>query len=158
MRLRLLAVGKLKSQEPEQVLTVDWIARANRLGPSVGFSAVTLTEIAPKLPHPDPDREAAALLNGIGNSTQVVSLDERGSSFTSRQLAKLLADWRDAGRPEVVVAIGGPDGHGTAVRHRADQSICFGVSTWPHKLVRAMAAEQLYRALTILGNLPYHRD
>jgi 23S rRNA (pseudouridine1915-N3)-methyltransferase len=53
--------------------------------------------------------------------------------------------------------IGGAEGHGAAIREAADQSLAFGPQTWPHKLVRVMLAEQLYRAATILAGQPYHK-
>ena len=54
--------------------------------------------------------------------------------------------------------IGGADGLSPEVLARADETLAFGVQTWPHALVRAMLAEQVYRAVTILAGSPYHRD
>ena len=76
----------------------------------------------------------------------------------SRGFADRIAAWRDAGTRDVAVAIGGPDGLGSAVLDRADLRLAFGAMTWPHQLVRVMLAEQLYRAVTILSGHPYHRD
>ena len=67
------------------------------------------------------------------------------------------ARWRDGGKGEVAIAIGGPDGLGKTVIARADLRLAFGAMTWPHQLVRIMLAEQLYRAVTILAGHPYHR-
>ena len=64
---------------------------------------------------------------------------------------------RDAGTPALVLALGGPDGFDPALRAQAAQVLAFGAMTWPHQLARIMAAEQIYRAITILAGHPYHR-
>jgi 23S rRNA (pseudouridine1915-N3)-methyltransferase len=73
-------------------------------------------------------------------------------------LAKLLERWRDEGKREARFTIGGADGHSPAERERADLLLSFGAATWPHLLARAMLAEQLFRATSILANHPYHRE
>jgi 23S rRNA (pseudouridine1915-N3)-methyltransferase len=86
-----------------------------------------------------------------------VVLDERGRDLPSADLAALLGRWRDDGVRETRFLIGAADGHDAATRDGADLLLCFGRATWPHMLVRAMLAEQLYRALSILDGHPYHR-
>lgn len=100
--------------------------------------------------------EGAALLAALPRDAHVVALDGRGEAWSSGQLAKQLANWRMAGR-DLALLIGGPDGHARDVLQRADQSWSLGPLTLPHMLVRLMVAEQLYRAVTILGGHPYHR-
>ena len=87
-----------------------------------------------------------------------IALDERGEAMNSMALAKKLEDWRDGGRREARFLIGAADGHGEAGRAEADLLLSFGPATWPHLLVRAMLAEQLFRATSILANHPYHRE
>jgi 23S rRNA (pseudouridine1915-N3)-methyltransferase len=87
-----------------------------------------------------------------------VVLDERGKALTSTELARTLEGWRDGGKREVRFLIGAADGHGEEQRSGADLLLSFGPSTWPHLLVRAMLAEQLFRATSILANHPYHRE
>jgi 23S rRNA (pseudouridine1915-N3)-methyltransferase len=87
-----------------------------------------------------------------------VLLDEHGSQLTSEQFAALLGKWRDEGLREVRFLIGGADGHGAAARASADQLLGFGAMTWPHLLSRALLAEQLWRATSILAGHPYHRS
>jgi len=87
-----------------------------------------------------------------------VSLDERGSTLSSMDLAKKLEAWRDAGKRECRFLIGAADGHEQEQRKGADLLLSFGAATWPHLLVRAMLAEQLFRATSILANHPYHRE
>jgi 23S rRNA (pseudouridine1915-N3)-methyltransferase len=87
-----------------------------------------------------------------------VLLDERGRQLTSEEFAALLGRWRDEGVREVRFLIGAADGHGDALRENADLLIAFGAMTWPHMLARAMLAEQLWRATSILAGHPYHRS
>ena len=87
-----------------------------------------------------------------------VALDERGKPLSSTELAKLLETWRDAGKREARFLIGAADGHDEEQRRSADLLLSFGEATWPHLLVRAMLAEQLFRATSILANHPYHRE
>lgn len=88
---------------------------------------------------------------------RTVLLDERGRNLTSAQLADQLGLWRDGGVRETRFVLGAADGHSAAARESADLLLAFGAATWPHLLARAMLAEQLYRATTIIAGHPYHR-
>jgi 23S rRNA (pseudouridine1915-N3)-methyltransferase len=87
-----------------------------------------------------------------------VALDESGKALSSTEFARQLEAWRDGGRREARFLIGAADGHGDSERARADLLLSFGAATWPHLLVRAMLAEQLFRATSILAKHPYHRE
>lgn len=87
-----------------------------------------------------------------------VLLDERGQALGSADFARKLEGWRDQGKREARFVIGAADGHGDDERRSADWLWSFGPATWPHLLVRAMLAEQLFRATSILANHPYHRE
>jgi 23S rRNA (pseudouridine1915-N3)-methyltransferase len=87
-----------------------------------------------------------------------ILLDEKGEQLPSMALAGKLEQWRDTGRREARFLIGGADGFGEAERSSADLLLAFGKATWPHLLARAMLAEQLFRATSILANHPYHRE
>ena len=87
-----------------------------------------------------------------------VLLDEHGIALTSEQFAAQLSKWRDDGVREVRFLLGAADGHGAAARRSADLLLGFGTMTWPHMLARAMLAEQLWRATSILAGHPYHRS
>ena len=87
-----------------------------------------------------------------------VMLDETGSQLTSVAFAERLGRWRDDGVREARFLIGAADGHGAVARDKADLLIAFGAMTWPHMMARAMLAEQLWRATSILANHPYHRE
>lgn len=89
---------------------------------------------------------------------RTVLLDERGRDLTSREFATILERWRDEGMREARFVLGAADGHSREEREDADLLLAFGKATWPHLLARAMLAEQLYRATTIVAGHPYHRD
>jgi len=144
---------------PERELVARYQTRAEALGRALGFSAVECVEVAESRARREADRrveEAAAILERAGASA-LVSFDERGRSLTSEGLAEHVASWRDAGHPALSFAIGGPDGLDEQVRRRSKLVVAFGTLTLPHQLVRVLAMEQVYRALTILAGHPYHR-
>lgn len=103
-------------------------------------------------------REAELLLAAVPDGAAVIALDERGRALSSLEFAERIRLWRDSGPAALAFLIGGADGHDESVRRRADLLLSFGAMTWPHMLVRAMLAEQLYRAQTILSGHPYHRE
>ena len=87
-----------------------------------------------------------------------ILLDEKGEQLSSSAFAQKLETWRDNGRREARFLIGGADGFDDSARAEADLLLAFGKATWPHLLARAMLAEQLWRAISILANHPYHRE
>lgn len=94
----------------------------------------------------------------VDPQTKIVLLDETGDTPGSVALAEKLGKWRDDGVREVRFLIGAADGFTNADRAGADWLVSFGKLTWPHMLARAMLAEQLWRASSILANHPYHRE
>ncbi|MEO5493892.1 MAG: 23S rRNA (pseudouridine(1915)-N(3))-methyltransferase RlmH [Sphingomonas sp.] len=94
----------------------------------------------------------------IDPQTRIVLLDETGDAPASVAFADRLGKWRDDGVREVRFLIGAADGFTDADRAEADWLVSFGRLTWPHMLARAMLAEQLWRASSILANHPYHRE
>ncbi|MEO8671079.1 MAG: 23S rRNA (pseudouridine(1915)-N(3))-methyltransferase RlmH [Tahibacter sp.] len=100
--------------------------------------------------------EGAAMLAAIPKQAHVVVLDGRGSHWSSADLATQLSQWRMAGR-DLALLIGGPDGLADSALARGEQRWALGPLTLPHMLVRLIVAEQLYRAVSLLGNHPYHR-
>ena len=89
---------------------------------------------------------------------KTIALDEGGTALTSVAFAKMLEGWRDSGIREARFLIGAADGLTKAERASADTVLSFGTATWPHLMVRAMLAEQLYRATMIIAGHPYHRE
>ncbi|CAA7618759.1 23S rRNA (pseudouridine(1915)-N(3))-methyltransferase RlmH [Magnetospirillum sp. UT-4] len=151
MRLWLAAVGRAKAG-PERDLYDQYVRRLT--------APPTLREVEEKRPLPGAERKAREgelLLAAIPAGAVVVALDERGRSLGSEAFAGMLGRWRDDGVGDLAFLIGGADGHAQAVRERAGLLLSFGALTWPHMLVRAMLAEQLWRAQAILAGHPYHR-
>lgn len=104
------------------------------------------------------DEEAQLLLSPFTDHAFLIALDERGTEMTSAAFADLMQRIQTDGYKALGFLIGGADGHHPMVHKRADVLISFGRMTWPHMLVRALVAEQLYRAESILAGHPYHRE
>lgn len=158
MRVSIHAVGRLKAG-PERELAARYLDRFAKAGGAVGLDFAGVTEIAESRAR-DGDqrmREEAARLIEKHDAAMLVLLDERGKTMSSQQFAEFLGSAAGAGRRDLVIAIGGADGHHEDLRKRAEKTLAFGAMTWPHQLVRVMLAEQLYRAATILSGHPYHR-
>ncbi|WP_323776108.1 23S rRNA (pseudouridine(1915)-N(3))-methyltransferase RlmH [Leisingera sp.] len=155
MRLHICAAGRLRSG-PEKSLIDDYLARFDRTGRALGLGPVQVLEIEDKK-NGGMAAEAALLRKALPKGAVICTLDERGKVISSPDFADKLADWRDSGRQDLALIIGGADGIDPALRAEADFSISFGKMVWPHMLVRVMLAEQIYRAATILAGSPYHR-
>jgi 23S rRNA (pseudouridine1915-N3)-methyltransferase len=158
MRLSIHAVGRMKAG-PERELADRYLGRLAKSGPAVGLEFGGVAEIAESRAREVDERrrEEAASLAAHRGEAALFLLDERGKNLSSEEFAHLVGRFRDEGRKQIVLAIGGPDGHDAASRQAADQMLSFGAQTWPHQIVRVMLAEQLYRAVTILSGHPYHR-
>ena len=103
------------------------------------------------------EAEARKLMTALRPDEWVVSLDERGTQMSTRELADWLAGRMQEGR-DLAFLIGGPDGFAAEVLARSDVFLSLSRLTLPHALVRVVLAEQLYRAVSILTHHPYHRD
>lgn len=156
MRIEIRAVGRLKAG-PERDLVDDYLKRASAAGRSLGISELSEREIDARA-LTDRTAETRALIEGLDPATLLLVLDERGKDMTSRELASLVERARDDGVRALACLIGGADGHDPACLPQGARRLAFGRATWPHKLVRVMLAEQLYRAVSLLGGSPYHRD
>lgn len=122
---------------------------------------VELREVEERRPLPEAQRkkrEGELLLAAIPEGATAVALDPRGKPLSSAEFARRLGRWRDDGVKDLAFAIGGADGLDRAVLARAQFSLSLGAMIWPHLMVRAMLAEQLFRAECILKGHPYHRE
>ena len=155
MRVHICAVGRLRTG-PERVLFDDYLPRFDRTGRAHALGPATLIEVEDKKGG-GMSAEATLLDRVIPQGAVLAVLDERGKEITSPEFADTLAGWRDAGRSDLALVIGGADGIAPELRTRADFALSFGRMVWPHMLVRVMLAEQLYRAASILAGSPYHR-
>ena len=139
MLLHIVARGRI-GRSPEAELVDRYVKRL--------AWPVRLTEL------PDTGGKMPA----VEGQTRIVMLDETGEMLGSRAFADRLGRWRDDGIRETRFLIGAADGFDAADRANADLLLSFGRATWPHMMARAMLAEQLWRATSILANHPYHRE
>ncbi|GHC84856.1 23S rRNA (pseudouridine(1915)-N(3))-methyltransferase RlmH [Novosphingobium pokkalii] len=140
MLLHIIARGKI-GRSPEAELVERYGKRI-----TWGFKVTEL-----------PDR-GGTMPPVAASPVRTVAMDERGKHLTSAEFAKVLGRWRDDGVREARFLIGAADGHDDGLRQSADLLIAFGAATWPHMLARAMLAEQLWRATSIIAGHPYHRE
>ena len=154
MKITLLAIGKL-TRSPETELTKTYVERATNAGRSLGLGPVEVIEVESRKPGKAAEAE---VLRPHLNDAHVVACDEHGAARPSRAFAQEIAALRDRGVRRLVLVIGGADGLDAELLAHANGKLAFGPQTWPHALARAMLAEQVYRAVTILAGSPYHRD
>ena len=154
MKLSILAIGK-PGRGPEATLAADYAQRASLSGRALGLGPLDLIDLDPRKPGKGPEAE---LILAAADGAHLIACDERGKAYSSRAFADHIAGLRDRGERRLVFAIGGADGLDTSVLAAAGSTLAFGPQTWPHALARAMLAEQVYRAVTILAGSPYHRD
>lgn len=149
LKISVIAIGKFR-QGPEQEL-FDYYAKIS----GWKFSITELNAKKSLAGEQLKQAEAALILDAAGNMP-LLALDERGAEWDSQKFSTFLKKSEsDHGR--LAICIGGADGLDESVRRKAVQTISFGRMTWPHMLVRAMLAEQIYRAWTISSGHPYHR-
>jgi 23S rRNA (pseudouridine1915-N3)-methyltransferase len=139
MRLHIVARGKI-GRSPEAELVERYLKR------------ITWPTKVTELP------DKGSTMPAAERNSRTVLLDEKGAQLSSTEIAEMLGCWRDDGVSEVRFCLGAADGFDDADRAAADKLIAFGKATWPHLMARAMLAEQLYRATSILANHPYHRE
>ncbi|MCA9708545.1 MAG: 23S rRNA (pseudouridine(1915)-N(3))-methyltransferase RlmH [Myxococcales bacterium] len=140
MRLRILAIGKLKDARLEQ-LCDEYVKRSR---PLVPIERVACRSAAEQWKRAE---------EGDG---PVVVLDERGAQIDTVTLSGWIGDWRDAGRARVDFLVGDAHGYDDPQRARADRVLALSRLTLPHRLAQLLLCEQLYRAGTILAGHPYH--
>ncbi|MBD3664882.1 23S rRNA (pseudouridine(1915)-N(3))-methyltransferase RlmH [Sulfitobacter aestuariivivens] len=155
MRLHIVAVGRLRAG-PEKTLIDDYLTRFDRTGRALGLGPARVIEVEDRKGG-GMSAEAVLLEKAVPQGALICALDERGKVETSPDFAMRLGTWRDTGRGDVALLIGGADGIDPSLRAKADHALSFGKMVWPHMLVRVMLAEQLYRSASILAGGPYHR-
>lgn len=139
MLLHIVARGRI-GRSPEAELIDRYLKRV-----SWPTKITELPDTGGKVPPLDP-------------GTRIVMLDEKGRDLPSMAFATQLGRWRDDGVRETRFLLGAADGFDDAQRAQADLLLAFGKATWPHLMARAMLAEQLWRAASILAGHPYHRE
>ncbi|HEY8126688.1 MAG TPA: 23S rRNA (pseudouridine(1915)-N(3))-methyltransferase RlmH [Methylocystis sp.] len=159
MKLGLICVGRLKAG-PERELFGRYAERIRALR-RLGLEGLELKEIDESkavAPAERTSREARELLAALPAESRLAAFDERGRVETSAGFAQFIASERDRGCRALWFTIGGAEGLDESVRARSTAVFSFGAMTLPHQLARILAAEQIYRAMTILSGHPYHRE
>ena len=146
MKITLGVIGKCKNGSPEAEIISRYQKRLK-----------WTLQIKEKDNSTQPE-EAKFLQSCITSGAKVVVLDERGKNMTSPEFAEIINNWMTEGCSEICFLIGGADGHLEETRKKADLVLSFGKLTLPHILMRAVLAEQIYRAETIISGHPYHRE
>ena len=157
MNCELIVVGKTDMKEVEALVAMY----AKRLNHYVRFAITTIADIrnTKKLSEAEQKRlEGEAILRLLNESDHVTLLDEHGAEFRSIEFAELVQRRMSSGVKRLVFVIGGPYGFSEALYQRANSKLSLSKMTFSHQIVRAIFAEQLYRAFTILKNEPYHHE
>ena len=157
MNCELIVVGKTDMKEVEALVAMY----AKRLNHYVRFAITTIADIrnTKKLSEAEQKRlEGEAILRLLNESDHVTLLDEHGAELRSIEFAELVQRRMSSGVKRLVFVIGGPYGFSDAVYQRANSKLSLSKMTFSHQIVRAIFAEQLYRAFTILKNEPYHHE
>ncbi len=159
MRIQISAIGRLKSG-PERQLAIHYVTRAGTSGRALGISSVDIVEhaessaVSKRLRQ---EEEAGRLVSGLSAGAKLVALHHWYKELSSNEFAEMIRREIDGGTASLVFLIGGPDGLSHSIKQNARGHLSLGLMTWPHRLARVMIAEQIYRAVTILINHPYHR-
>lgn len=139
----------------------DYAKRIEVLGRKAGLTSLKIGEWAESQQQNARQRmddEAQILWAAVPASATTMVLDERGKSLSSEDFSSRIRKYADSGVGDLVFMIGGPDGHAAQTRDKANDLIALGPMVWPHRLVRIMLLEQIYRSVTIMVNHPYHRQ
>lgn len=157
MNIELIVVGKTDSKEVESLVEM-YSKRVNRY---CRFSITTLADVRNTrnmTPQRQKQLEGEAILRLVSEGDYLTLMDERGAQYTSTEYAQWLQKRMLSGVKRLVLVIGGPYGFSEEVYGRANGKISLSKMTFSHQIVRAIFAEQLYRAFTILNNEPYHHE
>ncbi|MBP3317872.1 MAG: 23S rRNA (pseudouridine(1915)-N(3))-methyltransferase RlmH [Alistipes sp.] len=157
MNIELVVVGKTDSKEVEALVEM-YAKRVNRY---CKFSITTLADVRNTrnmAPSRQKQLEGEVILRMVGDGDCLTLMDEKGAQYTSIEYSQWLQKRMLSGVKRLLIVIGGPYGFSADVYARADQKISLSKMTFSHQIVRAIFAEQLYRAFTILHNEPYHHE
>jgi 23S rRNA (pseudouridine1915-N3)-methyltransferase len=159
MKIGVAAIGLLKSG-PEKELAADYEQRIPSLGRSAGLTGLSVQdwpESKAATAELRKSEEAKRLWSLVPAEGLVIVLDERGKALSSAEFATVIQQQAGLATKHMTFMIGGPDGHAAETRAKAFKTLSFGPMTFPHRLLRVMLLEQIYRAVTIIVNHPYHR-
>jgi 23S rRNA (pseudouridine1915-N3)-methyltransferase len=157
LRLLIAAVGHTRGALADA--EDDYVAMAMKLGRPIGLRGLDRPAIAQSKAATAAQRrdDEAARIAEATRGSRAFALDPGGKLLSTDDLAALVRGGLEGGAGSLAFVIGGPDGLSSSIRQTSAGLISFGRLTWPHRLVRVMLAEQIYRVVTILVNHPYHR-
>lgn len=157
MKAVLLTVGKTDINS----IAIEIDKYTKRIGHYLPFSMEVIPDIKNKKNLSQAEqkqKEGDLILSKLHSTDYVVLLDEGGRVFNSNQFAQHIENKKNTIARKLVFIIGGPYGFSEAVKGRANEKISLSKMTFTHQMVRMIFVEQLYRAMTILSNQPYHHD
>lgn len=159
MQINILAIGRMKKGSDTDLYN-RYIERLKFSAKNQGFFFNKLIEIPESQKNNPLERkkeEAEKIISFLKLHDFIVFFDEKGKNYSSKEFSDLLEKKKNTGKKSSLFIIGGADGFSKDLYSKMETIISFGKMTFPHQLVRILLAEQLYRAMTILGNHPYHR-
>ena len=159
MKLKVISIGQLKNN-PILEIQKDYESRILNLSKSVGIKSLEIKELPISKKSSIKERqkeEAKIIFQYIKQDNFNIFLDGKGENINSVEVSQIISKSSFDGK-NLVFFIGGPDGFDEKIIKVANKTVSFGRVTWPHKLIRIMLLEQLYRGITILNNHPYHRN
>ena len=157
MKITLLTVGKTDKDWVRQGLDI-YVSRLKHYVPFSITEIPELKNVSALTKDQIKTREGELILKNIRNTDDVILLDERGKEYSSMELASILQDKMTYGGRDIVYVIGGAYGFSDAVYSRANSKLSLSRMTFSHQMVRAIFAEQIYRAITIMKGEPYHHE
>ena len=157
MKITLLTVGKTDKDWVRQGLDI-YVSRLKHYVPFSITEIPELKNVSALTKEQIKTREGELILKNIRNTDDVMLLDERGKEYSSMELARILQDKMTYGGRDIVYVIGGAYGFSDAVYSRANSKLSLSRMTFSHQMVRAIFAEQIYRAFTIMKGEPYHHE
>lgn len=157
MKICLLTVGKTTTDYIQKGIT-EYVARASRMCQFEVRSLPDVKTTQKSTPQQQKEAEGKLILSQFQGGDHVILLDERGRQYTSREFSEMIERLTQTVGKTLYFVVGGPYGFSQSVYDRANSLMSLSKMTFPHELVRLFFAEQVYRALAISRNLPYHHD
>ena len=153
MKIKILFVGKTVDDRITSIVD-DYLKRIKNIDITVKIVPGAKKKYSVEV---QKSEEGRSIISFIDDSEFVAILDDKGDSFPSRQFAEWLERRQTASR-NITFVVGGAYGFSNEIYDRADSRISLSKMTFSHQIVRAIFAEQLYRAFTIIAGLPYHHE
>ncbi len=157
MKITLITVGKTDRDWVKQGLDI-YVSRLKHYIPFSINEIPELKNVSALSKEQIKSREGELILKLVKPTDDLILLDERGKEYTSMELAKVIQDKISYSNKDIVYVIGGAYGFSEEVYRRANSKMSLSKMTFSHQMVRAIFAEQIYRAFTIIRGEPYHHE